>query len=484
MGHGYFVVKNLNSDEIRQGLTHLDARRLERDFFSTVAPWSTDLQLYQSRFGTIRLQKYLSTQLGNQVLSKLPEIRRQIEDRLTRVEEELSLIPDIPLHTATRTVGDVVHAFADAVRSEMVGEHRSMTWSNTWNELQAGLWDMLLQMKPTMLTVAKLDEGLFSTTLPGRSIDNCIMIDSDDDEDLFGVPETPSKKRRLGAQPKREAQTPAPDPSPFRTPKKPTKKGTHRQSSQTASARVESFAALRKAFNLDEVALYVTQNSKTKVPGQIDPKVREEMMLSVLEHWPSVIENFFDDVERLLKQHMHVLLAKHFNAWKGSELYTASFAAVESLLDSNLYQQRTAMAIESLEDELEGPHIFHKAEFNKEKGITMERYSQARTNNRLTIFARDAAEQLGRDTSPADREKIRKDEKKMAIIREEPYAREIDLVADISTYYMIAARRFHDSITMRIESKFFKQLRSKLRDQLQDELGIHDEVQGMQLIAR
>jgi hypothetical protein len=81
---------------------------------------------------------------------------------------------------------------------------------------------------------------------------------------------------------------------------------------------------------------------------------------------------------------------------------------------------------------------------------------------------------------PTKKDQCRRDERKMALVKKEPYSREIDLVADISAYYMIAARRFHDSITMRIESKFFKQLRDKLRDQLQDELGIYDAEQGKQ----
>jgi len=159
-------------------------------------------------------------------------------------------------------------------------------------------------------------------------------------------------------------------------------------------------------------------------------------------------------------------------------LYTASLTALEGLLDTNLYQQRTIMASESFNDEREGPHIFHKDEFSREKRITVERYSQARMHARFNNFTKDAAEHYGREITPAEKAKIQKDEKKMSLIKEEPYAHEIDLVADITTYYMIAARRFHDSITMRIESKFFQQLRSKLRDQLQDELGIHDEVAG------
>ncbi|KAF3037124.1 hypothetical protein E8E12_007620 [Didymella heteroderae] len=136
------------------------------------------------------------------------------------------------------------------------------------------------------------------------------------------------------------------------------------------------------------------------------------------------------------------------------------------------------MAAESLDDEREGPHIFHEVIFENEKAAIMNRYTQARFDARLRLYYAEYAAHNGQEMPPAKKDQLRKDDRKMAYIRKEPYSREIDLVADISTYYMIAACRFHDSVTMRIESKFFKQLRAKLRDQLQDELGIYDADRG------
>lgn len=476
LGHNYYVVKNLNSDEIQQGLTHHDARKLEQNFFSTVPPWSTDLQAYRARFGTINMQHYLSAQLGNRVLSKLPFIHQQIEDRLASVEAELSRIPETPLHTATRTVADVVQAFANDVRSEMAGDYGSMEWSNMWDDIEQAFWDMLVKLKPTMSTTGNLDKGLFSATLPGRSPDDAISVDSEDDAETSNAPETPSKKRKHEARAKRETETPAPICSPFRTPKKPT--SSRQKPSKSSSAQANDISKLKKPFKLDDVTQYISQNSKSRVPGQINPKVREEMMLSALEHWPLVIRNFFDEFERQLKKRIEVLFDKHFSTWRGSELYTSSTAIVKSLLDNNFHEQRTTMAAESLNDEREGPHIFHKDIFKKEKAVVLDRYVQARSNARFNVFVIEAEEHHERALSPIEKEKIRKDDKKMTLITEEPYAHEVDLVADISTYYLIAARRFHDSITMRIESKFFKQLRDNLRDQLQDELGIYDEHRG------
>lgn len=487
MGHKYFVVKNLSSDEIRQGLSHPEARQREEDFFATNAPWSTDLNDFQPRFGTVKLQQYLSSHLGSRVLSKLPLIQRQIEGRLANVEAELSQIPDVPLHTAVRTVADVVQSFASAVSNEMSGEHGFMTWSNTWEGIQQGFWDMLIKLQPTISVHASRDDDLYSATQPGRSADDAINLDSDEDTNMSDLPETPSKKRRYDTQPKSE-QTPASAPSPFRTPKKPLGRPRPQSRNQSASAAAsstthEDLAVHRMSFNLDKVTEYVSQKSKSKVPGQINPKVREELMLDSLEYWPLVIDRFFAELESQLKKRLEYIFEQKFQAWQECRLYRDSLAVVRSLVDSNIHEQRTTMAGESLKDEREGPHIFHKDYFKKEKAATLERYSQARTNSRFKAFIKEKAAYTDREVLKPEQDKLRKDAKIMSVINEEPYTEEIDLVADIATYYMIAARRFHDSVTMRIESKFFKQLREKLRDQLQDELGIYDGPQGELLFS-
>jgi hypothetical protein len=232
------------------------------------------------------------------------------------------------------------------------------------------------------------------------------------------------------------------------------------------------------SFDLDEVTEYVNKNSKSKVPGQINPKVREELMLQPLEYWPLVTNRFFAELETQLKNRLEFIFEQKFQAWKGSKLYTDSLAVVRSLVDSNIHEQRTTMAGESLKDEREGPHIFHKDYFKKEKAATLERYFQARTNSRFRAYVKDKAAYIDRELLKPEQDKLRKDANVMSVINEEPYTEEIDLVTDIAAYYMIAARRFHDSVTMRIESKFFKQLREKMSYQLQDELGIYDGPQG------
>ncbi|KAF2123984.1 dynamin family protein-like protein [Dothidotthia symphoricarpi CBS 119687] len=491
LGHEYFVVKNLDKSEIAQGLTHQDARIKEREFFQT-GRWATTLSQFQSRFGTLSLQTYLSKELAKQTLNELPRIYAQIEERLAAVEEELDGIPEIPSHSAVRTIADVVLSFSTNVRLEMEGEHEHTEWRNIWEGIQKTFADSLVAMKPTMSTSGDLDAGVFVYTLPGRSANESIVIDSDDEDGdgnskMRDSPETPSKKRKL------EGGTPT--PSPFKTPTKPVPKPPSKTPTRPPTRRAEAarlakatqpadFAQFRKRFILDDVVRSVNQQSKSKVPGQIHPKVKEAMMLSALQHWQRPIDVFFSSLRTALLQRTHFLLDRHFAKWAGSQLYTQTRAIVQEVLHNNLNEQHRTMAAESLTDELEGPYIFFQDAFHAEKESTHEHYRQHRQKARFRRYVEEAEEHFGRDISAPEQDKIRKDAQKMARVALEPYASEVELVAGITAYYGLAARRLHDKICMRVESKFFRQLRVQLRGELEDGLEIFHETEGLNVARR
>lgn len=66
LGLGYFVVKN-NSDPL---VDHPIARTEEEEFFRS-PPWSTSLEQFRNRFGTLQLQAFLSDRLATQMKARL-----------------------------------------------------------------------------------------------------------------------------------------------------------------------------------------------------------------------------------------------------------------------------------------------------------------------------------------------------------------------------------------------------------------------------
>ena len=122
LGHGYFVVKNLNQVEMGRGLTHTQARVKEHQFFSQGTPWSTEFSHYQHRFGTLNLQSFLSGKLAEEMTKKLPVIDQEINTRLEQVLGELREFPNPPTHNAPRIISDVVLDFSHNVRKELEAE--------------------------------------------------------------------------------------------------------------------------------------------------------------------------------------------------------------------------------------------------------------------------------------------------------------------------------------------------------------------------
>jgi hypothetical protein len=280
---------------------------------------------------------------------------------------------------------------------------------------------------------------------------------------MRSIPETPTKKRKLG-------DTPA--PSPVKTPKRGLNKAPEGQ------VMFSDFSGLRKKFFLDEVTQYLAEHSQSKVPGQIEPRVVDNLMLDTLKHWNRPLAEFFNVLEKQIQDQMKSVFNRHFKKWQGSTFHQTAWKIVEQMLTNNCHQQRTIMADESLNDEKEGPYIFHEDIFECEKEAVLEGYRQARFTARFRRYKHDKQQRTGKPVSPVEEERLKKDARVMAVLNREPYVVEQAVVAQVTTYYILAARRFHDAICMRIESKFYKQLREQLRDELENGLGLNDGSEG------
>lgn len=388
LGHGYFVLKNLNQDQINAGITHQQARAQEQDFFSQDATWST-FKDYQHRFGTVNLQRFLSRKLAEQIIKKLPIIEEQINMRLGQVETGLEQFPEPPTHNASRIISDVILDFSQELRKEIEAEFPYKVWRNNWRALQKAFFEALIKMKPTMQTRGEEDESVYDkilATLPGSSAKKPIPItDEDDDTDDYddedeGSPalntvETPTKKRKVMHPPV---------PSPAKT---PGRRAASKAPEETMPPLFPDFSSLRKHFSLDGVRQYLAENSQSRIPGQIEPRVINNMMLEAIEHWDKPLDHFFTLLTNQVKAHVHTVFQKHFKSREGSMFHAHAWKMVEQMLDLNCHQQRTTMADESLANEKEGPYIFHTEVFEADKAAVLTNYRDHRLRARLNSYA-------------------------------------------------------------------------------------------------
>jgi hypothetical protein len=495
LGHGYHVTKNLDQDQIKQGVTHQQARQLEEQFFKTQHPWASDLQAYQQRFGILNLQTFLSRQHAKHALAKLPTIEAEVDKRLASVDEELRGLPETPPHTAVRVILDMLIAFSNEVREEIEGEHGHTAWKNIWQNIKTQFYHYLQGMEPEMgKEKAMRDRNIYSRSLPGASADDPLTVDTDsdttddEDDDHSDEVDTPSKKRKTNASsrttPAKKVSAPTKKATAAST---PTKKTNAPPSSRVVPHKQETTrndtrrGGTKTIHELDKLKYELSLCSQGKVPGNVHPKVLEALMIEPLQYWSMALDAFFRELESRLRKQMKTLFAKHFKDRKDSELYTKAWVIVNEMIDDNLCLQKSTVAAESLNAELEGPYIFHDKVFAEAKRLVLNKCHQDRLNSRMTRFIKEAGRHQYHPRIFTD-EKLRRDEKSMAIIKDEPYKTEVEVIAEVKAYYQLAARRFHDAVCMRVESKFFKQLRTELRSELDGRLGISDEANGKSLI--
>jgi hypothetical protein len=481
LGRGYFVVKNPGQDDIDRGMTHRDARLQEREYFEQVAPWATTLQHYHGRFGTKALQQCLSETLAAQMSKSLPVIRAHAGTRLSQIDAELRSLPEPPTHNAARIISDMLFNFSEHVQRELAAEYPCVDWRNSWEELHRKFYQELLSMKPKMVTVGDLDKGIFDATAPGRSVQDALVIDSDDDMPMSEGEETPSKKRKFESPTSSMPPPPSRHPTPAWATLAPSRQTPIRRPNLRPVQElpeIDRLAAFRERFDLDMLAAYLEKKSKSRVPGHLNSKVVDELMMGTIADWDRPMQRFFDGLKDRLTKTMRAIFKEHFGPWSSSALYNEAWGIVEQTLKTNLHHQEDLAAADSLNDELEGPHVFDEIAFTNEEATMLERYRQARYCKRFRLYEKEMLTQTGKELTDNERARLAKDATRQNLFHKEPYKNEIEVVARVTSYYLLAARRFYESICIRIESKFFKQLKTTLRDDLDSELGIHDNENG------
>lgn len=470
LGHGYFVVKNPSQEDLDRGITNQQARRMEQEFFDANQPWNTAaFNPFFDRFGSAALSGYLSEELARKMIAATPEIQTKIQLTLENTEAVLKTIPEPPTpNDAIRTILDLIHRFAESVRKEMEAEFPCKDWRNKWKQTQDRFKHDLDGMKPLLKSMGRLDIALCQSLQPGSTIDDCIVVDSDDEGIAMPAPpKAPlNKKRKIEASPAGGSESGA------------IKTRNHRHSAVPTIEKHKEPGDLRKEFQLDEMSVHLKEHSLAKVHDVLQPKVIDALIIEVIQHWEVPLNKFMNEFRRTLEPCIFRLFDKHFCHWLGSPVYDAVRKCIAVILQQNFTEQEM-MAKDALKDELEGPYMYYQREFDSERDRTQEMYR----TKRLTARVKYCLRELGRaPDDEAEQQRLLKD-KAYAVLVNDPYENELKVIARITSYYGRASSRFHDAVCMRIESKFFGRLRNELRGDLESHLEIHNSKSSRQVVG-
>ncbi|CAL1697633.1 unnamed protein product [Somion occarium] len=90
--HGYFMMKQASPEELEKRMSFEDARKSEREWFQTNAPWK-DMSNFHNRMGTRNLTKELSRLLGAVINQALPKLCKMSKESLQQVSHDIAALP-------------------------------------------------------------------------------------------------------------------------------------------------------------------------------------------------------------------------------------------------------------------------------------------------------------------------------------------------------------------------------------------------------
>lgn len=428
LGHQYFVTKQPSPKQTTSfGHNYTAIRDAERKFFSENKPWCFGGQLHEfsERFGTENLQMVLSLKLGELIRQSLPDIYDRVQKRLFRIEDELVTIPEIPPTRATHTVWECLRELTFRIKNDIL---RVPELRGVQKRFKEALTDTAPQFKRS----AEKDSNMAAQVYVSSAKVFVSLLDTDDE--MYGdVDESPSKKRKKNDSFRQETNGSFNSMPPLAEPK--------------ASGLI---------FSLDSIAGQLDQYTASGIPNEVDPKSVDELILQTLKHWNVPVFDFLASIDRVLSESIIFAIQEVLRPHENTALYQETMTACKEFVQNLIGEQKDAITRE-LHLERHKPLVSNEEGWRSQCEAVSARYRQARFDTRKKAYLKFFQEKTGTDKGPNKEEMIKADE----TCRQEPYARELEVMAKIRGYYNIASMRFIDNVNKSIQADIFAQLQSR-----------------------
>lgn len=310
VGHGYFVTKQPNQVELNDNISSVEARRSEDEFFDQ-HPWGTELQDFQSRFGTFKLRDTLSVKLTKQILVALPEITRTVDARVAEVESELTGYPDPP-DNALGKVLEALTTFRIALEKHAQGVHPYNEMHNSIKGLATTFQADLQDLRPTLI-VSTPEKFRQAIETPSFS------LVSEDEEAGAGTPcpsvEPRSSNRKRRAEPDtlavalsaKKIKSDVATLNQVKSDAATTKKIRSALATPTNSS-ISTTKKGKKKFGLLEIRETLSKLTASSVPGEVDPFAVDYLRTQTFTGWEDPMLEYINSVHQEIQTTLDQLL--------------------------------------------------------------------------------------------------------------------------------------------------------------------------------
>lgn len=222
-------------------------------------------------------------------------------------------------------------------------------------------------------------------------------------------------------------------------------------------------APTKPIFKLDQVKQRYDSGSVSNLPGQINPKVTDHIILQSLSGWRSLIEETLTEIEGLLGATIAAAVFEVLSNRQQTELFRHASDILDSLFSELMATQRSVIENIVL-SETHKPICYADTALKKALQEVSSTLHEKRLEVRVNEYFDSIESKGGKITKFEDRKK--KTTEVQAHIGADPYAREISAMVTVLSYYDVASARILDTIASLLEygllHKFNMQLTEKL----------------------
>jgi len=397
-------------------------------------------------------------------LASLPAVKTKLQERLYHVVSQLRKLPELPENPEFE-IRKALLEFTNLARTCLDGPEFLDAWKSKETEFR----DAVVNMKPKYIvkppaTKTDVIDLEADTPMVGNTPKRVSVTDHYADQN------TPSKRRAGTATPSRVKVEDSPTSST---------RGWHTSVATPSGLRPPGFPP--RSRSLEELRVIIQSKRQPGVPDSIPEGVYQYLCTESVQPWIRPVTAFMKETTKLVNAELHRALESAFAVLKKRCVYREARTHLDAFLkahrDTLANQLNYALTLERRRMYTKNDSFFA---INKE--------AELRELKRHRHFYRFVA--MGQQAGPGDAqrprllkdmsaEEIQQEEARMAKeapkMGPDPFSQEIDVAAYTRGYYLTAASRFIDYVSLHILSGMFPTVAESIQHYLDKKLGLMDQ---------
>jgi hypothetical protein len=209
------------------------------------------------------------------------------------------------------------------------------------------------------------------------------------------------------------------------------------------------------------------------MPRDLVPdEVREIMCLDAVRKWQGPLETYIDKTAELLEKTTNKALEESLGILRRRLIFKECQAHLSAFIGKAVASQRARLS-EMYDSETYQMYMMNEDAFARYKSQELELLRRARAIYRLKAVALiEWSYEIKKPEEMSEEEKSREHKvlsQHLPKIGKDPYETEIEVASFVRGYYMTAATRFVESITMNVNSYLFRMMGSQELDMFMDQ---------------